>query len=340
MSFPLADWINAHPDAPHHLAHSGMVDSLDSLPRALSEAHDPDPVALRASLARIYGVSPSRIFLTHGASEGNSVALVYLARATARRTGRTPRIFAPRLEYPPIPDTARAVGFRRVVTPSGADLVAFSAPRNPEGTRVDPAEAAPWQEAGRTLLVDQTFREFSDDPAWTRRHDPNLWLTGSFTKIFGADRLRVGFVIPPEKEEAAFALVHGLLLDLLPHASISGARAILSHRAEILQESRALFRRNERTLRKAVGALPRLAAPVWFDCGERGLDADRLQSAALRAGVLVCSGSFFGDPTGVRLCLTRRTFPEDLEAYLRIRSRFLDPSPEFGRGRRKRAARA
>ena len=87
MSFPLADWINAHPDAPHHLAHSGMVDSLDSLPRALSEAHDPDPVALRASLARIYGVSPSRIFLTHGASEGNSVALVYLARATARRNG-------------------------------------------------------------------------------------------------------------------------------------------------------------------------------------------------------------------------------------------------------------
>jgi aspartate/methionine/tyrosine aminotransferase len=282
-------------------------------------------------------VHPSRVFLTHGASEGNSVALLYLARATARETGRTPRIFTPRLEYPPIPDTAAAVGFRRVDAPAGADLVAFSAPRNPEGTRVDPRDSAGWGEDGRPLLVDQTFREFTEDPPWTRQGRPGLWLTGSFTKVYGADRFRVGFVIPPEAQEDAFALVHGLVLDLIPHVSVSAALAILAHRDEILAESRGLFRRNERILRSAVPGVPELAAPVWFDRGERGLDGDRLARAALRAGVLVCSGSFFGDPTGVRLCLTRRGFADDLEAYLRVRARFLDFSPEFGRGRRKRS---
>jgi histidinol-phosphate/aromatic aminotransferase/cobyric acid decarboxylase-like protein len=337
-SFPLADWINANPDAPHHLAHSGMVGSLRSLPRALRDRPAPEPPALRRALARIHGVSPERVFLTHGASEGNSVALLYLARETARAEKRTPRLFAPRLEYPPIPDTARAVGFRRVGSRGAADVVAFSAPRNPEGTRVDPDSVR--SSDRQALLVDQTFREFSEDAPWTRGDRPNLWLTGSFTKIYGADRLRVGYVIPPEGAETSFGPVHGLVLDLIPHASVSGALAILAHRAEILEESRALFRRNERALRAAVDGVPPLSAPVWFDRGPRGLDGDRLQREALRSGVLVCSGSFFGDPTGVRICLTRRTFPADLEAYLAIRARFLDPPPEFGRGRRKRAGRA
>jgi histidinol-phosphate/aromatic aminotransferase/cobyric acid decarboxylase-like protein len=323
MSFPLADWINAHPDVPHHLSHSGMVGSLRTLGIALRDRPDPDPDALRSALGRLHGVPASRVFLTHGATEGNTLALLFLARETARTTGRTPKFFAPRPEYPPIPDTAEAVGFRAVGAPGDADVVACSAPRNPEGTRLDPGDAEPWHLGGHPLLVDQTFREFSLEPPWTRDPPPNLWLTGSFTKVYGADRFRVGFVIPPAEASERFARLHGVLLDLIPHASVSGALAILAHREAILTEARALFRRNERVLCDAVEGVSSLAAPVWFDRGTRGLDGDRLQRTLLRAGVLVCSGSYFGDPRGVRICLTRRTFPDDLAQYLRIRARFL-----------------
>ncbi|MHB8352324.1 MAG: hypothetical protein ACYDFT_06545, partial [Thermoplasmata archaeon] len=57
--------------------------------------------------------------------------------------------------------------------------------------------------------------------------------------------------------------------------------------------------------------------------GEEGLDGDRLTRAALRAGVLVAPGTLFGDRTGVRVCLTRRSFPKDLASYLQVRQRFL-----------------
>ena len=324
MSFPLAEWIDAHPDVPHHLSHSGMLRSLRTLGRALRDRPEPDPEALRESLGRLYGVPAARVFLSHGASEANALVLQYHARSLSRSTGRAPRLYTPRPEYPPIPDAGRLLGFRPVASPDSADLVACSAPRNPEGTRRTPSEIERWAGEGRALLVDQTFREFTDDPAWTRRGLERLWLTGSFTKIYGADALRVGYAIAPEPDRDAFAELHGLLLNKIPDHSITGARAILAHREAILAEARALFRRNVDALRSTIEGVPPLAAPVWFDRGRAGLDGDRLAQAALRAGVLVCAGSFFGEPRGVRICLTRRSFPADLAAYERVRARFLE----------------
>ncbi len=60
-------------------------------------------------------------------------------------------------------------------------------------------------------------------------------------------------------------------------------------------------------------------APVFFD-RVRTESGDDLARRCLLASVLVCPGTFFGDPGGVRLCLTRRSFPNDLEAYLRVRN--------------------
>jgi aspartate/methionine/tyrosine aminotransferase len=69
-----------------------------------------------------------------------------------------------------------------------------------------------------------------------------------------------------------------------------------------------------------------LAAPLWFDRGPGALPGDSIAQEGIRRGILVCPGSFFGDPTGVRLCLTRRTFPGDLLKYLDLRGSFLDSS--------------
>jgi histidinol-phosphate/aromatic aminotransferase/cobyric acid decarboxylase-like protein len=317
VSFPLGDWVLDHPHVPHNLAISGMKGMLPSVSSALSDPAPATPEELRRSLARLHGVPSDRVFLTHGASEANALILLFLARHSKHRTGR-PRIHTPVPEYPPLRDAAREVGFAPVSDPEGADAVALSSPRNPMGTRVDVEVIRALAESKRPVLVDQTFREFTEEPPVTRLGLPTVWLSGSFTKVYGADDLRVGYAIAPGGDRAEFARMHGLLLDRLPPRSVGGAVAILASRAPILSEVRGLFRANVAALRKRVGPLPELAAPVWFDRGRRGLDGDRLAQRLLRAGVLVCSGSFFGDPRGIRLTLTRRTFPSDLEAYLRL----------------------
>jgi aspartate/methionine/tyrosine aminotransferase len=323
MGFPLGDWIDDHASCRHNLGRSGVVGSI-RLPRLPGGGNfDRDAPVLRRRLARLNGVAADRVFLTHGATEGNTLALLYLARHGRARGLAKRRLWIRPPEYPPIFDIARAVGFRPSFSPGPHDITALSRPNNPTGLLADIGSVREWAESSRAIVVDETFREFTDAPSLQVARIPRLWTVGSFTKAYGADALRVGFVIPPAEEEAPFRRFHGLLLDELPPASVAGALVLLEHRAEVLAQSRALLRRNERTLRDSVEGVPRLAAPLWFDRGTNGLDGDRLARACLRASVLVCPGSFFADSRGVRVCLTRRSFSRDLPEYLRVRERVL-----------------
>jgi histidinol-phosphate/aromatic aminotransferase/cobyric acid decarboxylase-like protein len=319
MSFPLGRWIDSHAGAAHNLGASGMVGSLRTVPMALKRLPEADPALLQHRLARLLGVPDEALFLTHGASEGNAVVLHYLAGELRRERGRTPRLRVERPEYPPIPDTGAVAGFEIVAGGSPADASALSAPRNPLGTPVGDGELDELAEGTTAILVDETFREFTDRPSSAGRRRPGLWVTGTFTKAYGADAIRVGYIAAPPESVAPFERYHGLVTDRVPTHSVSAALALLRDRAKILSEARGILRRNERALRIERPELPPLGAPVWLD---RGVDGDRLARRALRAGVLVSPGSFFGSPNSVRIGLTRRTFPEDLAAYLAVRRRF------------------
>lgn len=327
MGFPLGDWIDDHSGVRHNLGVSGMVGELRSVRRALRHPLPADAEALRGELARVHGVDPHRVFLTHGATEGNALAQSYLALMVRRKEGRAPRHRMPSPEYPPIRDVAELVGFRAAEGSRPPDVVILSNPNNPTGLLRAPDELAALVDGARRVLVDEVFREFSGRPSLTRRTDlPGLWVVGSFTKAYGADQQRLGFVIPSEEDVPGFERHHGLLLDRIPPPSVSAGRALLAARRAILAEARTILRENLRALRRRVPEVPRLDAPLWFDRGRSGIDGDRLADSAVRDDVLVCPGSYFGDPSGVRVCLTRRTFPRDLAAYLAVRARFLHPA--------------
>ncbi|MHB8351526.1 MAG: aminotransferase class I/II-fold pyridoxal phosphate-dependent enzyme, partial [Thermoplasmata archaeon] len=310
--FPLADWIDAHPAVPHHLAHSGMVGQLRSTIRF---TRDPEPATeeeLRARLARILGSPEERVFLTHGATEAYGSVLVAIGRARARRPGGAPpRIRVTLPEYPPLIRAAELLGFRPVGPDAPAEVAVFSEPNNPTGHRRGPRRLL--EEAGQVpqIVVDETFREFTDAPSLARRSQTGLWVVGSMTKSYGADFLHVGYAVVPPEAVARFEELRGVLADVLPAGSAAGAAALLKRRATVLAEARGIFRANRNALESAVPGVPALAAPTWFDRGVDGLDGDRLTRAALRAGVLVAPGTLFGDRTGVRVCLTRRSFPKD-----------------------------
>ncbi|MGI0133159.1 MAG: aminotransferase class I/II-fold pyridoxal phosphate-dependent enzyme [Thermoplasmata archaeon] len=324
VGFPLADWIDAHAHLPHNLGISGMVGELASVPRALRTRPTADPSTLRREIARLHGVAPERVFLTHGATEGNALALSFLAFDARRRSGRAPRTASVRPEYPSLGDVAAVVGCRPARATERPDVAYFSHPNNPTGQFLPLTTVTTMIGRARRTLVDEVFREFSGRRSVAHRSDlPGVWVTGSFTKAFGADDLRVGFVLPCEDDVEAFERHHGLLLDRLPPPSVSGARALLASRSLVLGEARRIFRSNLTYLRGRRPDVPRLDAPVWFDrTGERE-GGDRLATRAAGLGVLVCPGSMFGDPRGVRVCLTRRSFPADLEAYLAVRARIV-----------------
>ena len=343
MGFPLADWIDAHADVPHNLGRSGLGPTLPTLSAALARPREPDETALRAELAHAIGTRAERLFLTRGATEANALALFFLYRKARSRAG-SPRCAVPVPEYPPIPETAALAGFRIRPTGSRTEIAALSEPNNPRGLALPSAAFDDLAANARTVLLDETFREFRPRRSRLRESRENLWVSGTFSKVYGADGVRVGFLVPPESEADAFARFHGLVADHLADASVSACRAILRDRTRILEEARARFEANLAILRRAVDGVARLDAPVWFDQGARPIDGDALARRALSAGVLVCPGSYFGDRSGVRVTLTGRSFARDLRAYLQVRDGPGGRTPPRGRaanrGRRTRPRRA
>ena len=315
--FPLADWIDTHADCRYDLATSGMRGSIPLSPwpaRRPSRESEPE---LRDELAQHLGVAPERVFLSHGASEANAWVLGYLRRETAR-AGQTPTVRVRHPEYPPLPDTAQALGFRVRRHPLPAQVAVVSRPQNPEGDLWSEENLARFAEGSRHLLVDETFREFADVPSVAAEGEPRWWATGSFTKFYGADEARVGFAIAPPEAHAPFLRYVGLVSDDLAPGSAAMALVLLRSFGSVRKAVRRVVDRNLRALSASFPGRPGPVAPLFFDRVPGG-NGRRLAERCLEASVLVCPGPYFGDPRGVRICLTRRNFPDGVEAYRAIR---------------------
>lgn len=320
MRFPLADWIDDHSDCRYRLGSSGMAGSIEHplpTPRQVQNASED---RLREWLARDHRVDPRRIFLTPGATEANMSILLFLARH--RSGSRRCRVRYP--EYPPLFDTARTLGWVPTATTRDVALAVISHPRNPEGNLWTWPELEGWAEGAHDWVVDETFREFSGQPSVAVRNPPRCWISGTFTKFYGADDLRVGFVIAPEVDREAFRRFHGLLFDTLPNYSVAGALECLRDRKRIRREVSSILRPNLAAFRAGLPGARPPDGPVYFDRVPR-VEGDLVARRCLASSVLVCPGSLFGDPSGVRVCLTQRSFPRDFAAYLSVRRRLTKP---------------
>ena len=320
MTFPLAEWIDGHADCRHNLAISGMVGTLRAPQPSRSDLRRADPGELRERLANDLRVDPERVFLTTGASQANALVVLFLARRRKGHSAGTCRVCLP--EYPPLFHSARQAGFRLTEGAGPTELAVVSQPRNPEGDLWDRARVLDWASGARWLLVDETFREFAGNRSFVGTDHPRLWATGSFTKFFAADDLRVGFLVAPPEVVPEFARFHGLVTNLLATYSVAGATRALRDREKIRRKVLSVLRANVRAVRSAFPRARAPDGPVMFDRLETGEPGTALARRALADSVLVCPGSFFGDPSGVRICLTRRSFPEDLAAYLAVRARY------------------
>lgn len=315
--FPLADWIDDHPDCRHDLATSGMRGSVPPIPGPFRNVEAGVLEELRAELADHLSVAAERVLLSHGASEANAWVLGHLARELGRG-GRAPRLRVRFPEYPPLFDGGQAHGFILASGRGAADVAVVSRPRNPEGDLWPEEVISHFARGARHLLVDETFREFSGARTLAVAGEPRLWTTGSFTKFYGADAARVGYVVAPPDVPERFVRYVGLVSDEVAPGSAAIALALLRGFPAVRRAVRSVVERNLEAFRAAFPDRPAPVAPLFFDrpTGEPGR---ALAERCLAASVLVAPGEFFGSPAGVRVCLTRRAFPVGLRAYLRVR---------------------
>ncbi len=312
MTFRLGAWIDDHSTCRHNLALSGMRGSVRAVPFPRPRG---DPDELRDRLARLSGVGPERLFLTHGATEANALVAAFVGARSARRAAVC-RVRFP--EYPPLFDLPRALGFRLDTGRRPARLAVVSQPRNPEGDLWSVDRLLAWASGADHLLVDETFREFGPGRSVASLARRRVWTTGTFTKFYGGDDVRVGYVIAPSEERDDFHQFHGVAADEVAPGSIASALALLDDRARLVREVRSIVGRNRRALRRWLPEAAVPIGPVYFDRAIRE-PSETLAGRCLAASVLICPGGFFGDARGARICLTRRSFPVDLDAYLVVR---------------------
>lgn len=165
----------------------------------------PDPGPARAAAAARHQRPPGECLLLGGAAEG----LHLLARVLRPRLAAcvhpsfTEAEAALRLAGTPIVRVHRqpsaAWRLDPAAVPRAADLVVVGRPDSPTGVADAPAVIAGLCRPGRTVVVDEAFAEFLDDPSGLagRRDLDGVVAVRSLTKLWGLAGLRVGYLVGP-----------------------------------------------------------------------------------------------------------------------------------------------
>jgi len=280
---------------------------------------DPQPAALRARLAALYGVAPDRLWIGRGSDEAIDLLLRAFCRAgrdnivTPAPTFGMYRVGA-RLQGAACREVALdadggfALDPERLLARVDADtkLVIVCSPNNPTGT--------PWHSAlaflaerleGRALLViDEAYVEFADAPSATAllaRHE-NVAILRTLSKAHALAGARIGALIAP----AALAAFIGRIAAPYPLPSPSVELALAALEPAALEATRVRIGaiRSERERLRASLAGLRSVRAVWPSEANFVLarfdDARAAFDGALAAGVLVRDVS---DQLGLAGCL-------------------------------------
>lgn len=216
---------------------SSMMSQLrDSLPELVTNYGSAQAV-LDEKLAYFLRCDPAHVHLLNGASQFFS--------PTLRRWFRPDRVLLPKPtfgEYSRIFPEARIYGDRGTVDlkevegkAADVDLVVIVNPNNPTGTalRTEEIAALATRLPDKTLLVDESFIEFSGQPSvipWAEATDAtNVVVLKSMSKSLGVPGLRLGYIFCVDLEFGA------RLLNELP---VWNVNSVAEHLLEIILKYR------------------------------------------------------------------------------------------------------
>jgi len=176
---------------------------------------EPQPAALRARLAELYGVSPEQLLVGRGSDEAIDLLVRALCRPGEDAVVVCPPVFgmyavsarlqgAPLIEVPLVDEPD---GFKtdlnavaQAAESRGVHLVFLCSPANPTGQALVLADIATLARRllGRAVVVvDEAYGEYSDQPSATSLRDelPNVAVLRTLSKAHALAAARIGCVI-------------------------------------------------------------------------------------------------------------------------------------------------
>ncbi len=185
---------------------------------ALRRYPQPQPEALRARLAEVYGVRPDQLMIGRGSDEAIDLLVRALCRAEHDAVVIAPPVFgmyavcarlqgAPLIEVPAVEGRVRPDGWttdlaamRDLAIARRAKIVFLCSPGNPTGELIDLAaiRALAQALAGRALLVvDEAYIEYADAPSASSLIDahPNIAVLRTLSKLHALAGARIGCLL-------------------------------------------------------------------------------------------------------------------------------------------------
>lgn len=293
-------WLNANESA-----WSNPADASASVRRY----PDPQPAALRAALAGLYGCAESDLLIGRGSDEAIDLLVRALCVAGQDAIVATPPVFGmyavsarlqdARLVAVPLVDGDAGFapdidGIAAAVVEQGAKLVFLCSPANPTGGAIalDRIEALLIKLEGRALVVvDEAYGEFSavESALALRSRFPELAVLRTLSKAHALAAARIGVVIADPRLIAVLRACQAPYPIPTPCAEL--AVAGLSPAAHATTRQRVATVLSERArLQDALSVLPGVRRVYASDANfllVRFVDAERAFRALLAAGVVV-----------------------------------------------------
>ena len=332
--FYLLDWLHTNlPRARHNLASSGVeapnleelgIETNLDLLTALRN------LKLEDSLAEVYEIPANEVLVCAGAT-----LAIYLAIASTLKPGD--QILIPMPNYPPEYNVPRILGARvqefkmtydegfRLDTDSLVEaisketkLIVLTNSNNPTGLKIGKRELEKIVEAaeekGSLVFVDETFREFAENPTPIARSlGDHVISAGSMTKFFGLGDIRVGWLFAGKQiMEKIRSLNQWVSIEVSRLSYMIGIQAVekrklLNERTrKMTKENLSLGKQFMRKNSEYIEWIEPDGAPFGFPRIKFGLSSKDLSTQLIEEfGVLISPGEFFESPGHFRLCLTR-----------------------------------
>lgn len=273
----------------------------------LNRYPEPQPPALLARLAELYGVAPERLLVGRGSDEAIDLLVRALCRAGQDSVLISPptfgmyqvcaRVQGAEVQRVPLrPEDGFMLDVDAVlaaVTPS-TRIVFVCSPNNPTGQLVPRAALERLVEAlrGRALLViDEAYAEFADEPAGVALSAGNdhVAVLRTLSKAYALAGARIGVLIA---DPALIRVLRAIMAPYpLPTPSVDAALRALAPSALALAQSRiGLVREERRRMAHALAALPGVRAVLPSDANFLAVafdDAQAVYRAALAAGIVL-----------------------------------------------------
>ncbi len=199
-------WLNANESA-----WASAADDADALRRY----PQPQPEALRARLAEVYGVRPEQLLIGRGSDEAIDLLVRALCRAEHDAVVIAPPVFGmyavcARLQGAPIVEAPMRdysdgwvtdlAAMRDLATARRAKIVFLCSPGNPTGELIPLAAIRAMAQAlsGRALVVvDEAYIEYADAPSASALIDayPNVAVLRTLSKVHALAGARIGCVL-------------------------------------------------------------------------------------------------------------------------------------------------